>query len=203
MILSRREELFLQAEGEAVQVHDALAWNLDGSQRQLTGGGGQRDRAEERGFERRHRAFGGRAEKGALGLEKGRVPGGLDFDGAERQAVETQFHYKARVGWQASVASGTEGVGHGFSRQIQTLLPRGHSGNAGPAMIASGEKIRPRRSTNLANVESLQRNPFAGERGDARRFHQGVAGMAEVSPARVIREQNDDIRLRFCQTGKR
>ena len=64
-------------------------------------------------------------------------------------------------------------------------------------MIAPGQKLGPRRSTDGADEEPIERHALSRNRVDVRRADLRVAVLAVIAPACIIGEEDDDIRL--CQ----
>jgi hypothetical protein len=80
--------------------------------------------------------------------------------------------------------------------RVQPLLSRRDAAHAGARMITPREKLRARRRAHRANVESIQRRSAARDGVDVWRAHLRVAADAVVAPARIIGEEDDDVRTR-------
>ena len=89
-----------------------------------------------------------------------------------------------------------ERIGEGFLIEVDPLLPGRDPCHAGARVIASGEHLRAGGRAERADVEVLQGRPVRGDRVDVRRRDLPVPRMRVIAPARIVREENDHIRLR-------
>src|SRR5207248_2068149 len=92
------------------------------------------------------------------------------------------------------VAGGPEGFADGLFAEVEALAAGGDAADAAARVVAAGEVLDPRRRTDRADVEALEGSPVAGQGIDVRRVEVGVAVGAEVAPALVVGEDDDDVR---------
>jgi hypothetical protein len=91
------------------------------------------------------------------------------------------------------IASGLEGVGDGFFREIQPLLAGRDAAHAAARMITAGEKFRASRRTDGLHVEAIERGSAGRDAVDVGRGNLRVPREAVVAPAGVVGEEDHDI----------
>ena len=77
--------------------------------------------------------------------------------------------------------------------ELETALAAADAAHAGARIVAAGEKFRPGRRANLANVKVVKSRAVAGQRIDVGRGEVGVAVDAQITPALVVGDEEDDI----------
>lgn len=70
-------------------------------------------------------------------------------------------------------------------------------------MIATRQKIGSRWRANCAHIEILKRGALSDQRIDFRRREVGVSINAEIPPALIIRQEDDNVRLLSSGSGYR
>ena len=91
------------------------------------------------------------------------------------------------------VAVGFEDVGNGGLVGIETALAAADAAHAGAGIVAAGEEFRAGRRADLANVEVVKSGAVARQRIDAGRGEVGVAVDAQITPALIVGDEEDDI----------
>ena len=76
----------------------------------------------------------------------------------------------------------------------------GHAADAAARVPAAGEELGPRRRAHRLHEEAVEPCAVLGQRVDVRRAEVGVAVEAQVAPALIVGEDDDDVRLRLLGT---
>ena len=93
------------------------------------------------------------------------------------------------------VAVGLKHVGDGGLVGIKPTLSGTDSTHAGARIVAAGEEFGAGRRTHLADIEIVECCPVAGEGIDVRRGEVGVPANAQITPALIVGEDDDDVGL--------
>lgn len=100
-------------------------------------------------------------------------------------------------------AEGARGVTGGFQRlgerfflEIEPFLAGADAAHAGPRMIPAGEHLGTGGRADGTDEETVERHAIAGQGIDVRRGEIGISRHAEIAPALVVSEDEDDIRRR-------
>ena len=98
------------------------------------------------------------------------------------------------------VAGRLEGLGDGLLVEVQPLAAGRDAAHAAARMVAAGEELGARGRADRADEEPVEQRAVARQRIDVRRREVGVAVDAQVAPALVVGQDDDDIR-RFRLAG--
>ena len=82
-----------------------------------------------------------------------------------------------------------------FSSRLSRSPPVETLQHAAARVIAAGEELGPRRRADRADVEPLEQRAVARQRVDVRRREIRVAVDAQIAPALIVGEDDDDVRL--------
>ena len=102
------------------------------------------------------------------------------------------------------VASGLEGFGKGMLVQIHALLSGRNAVDSCPSVVAAGQEFSTRRRADGLDVKAIEVRSGLGDRIDVRGGELLVAVVRVITPAGIIRQQDDDVRLRRggCSNGQ-
>src|SRR5439155_1892313 len=78
--------------------------------------------------------------------------------------------------------------------QIQALPARGDVPHSAPEMVAAGQEFRARRRADRRYEEPVEESAVARQRVDGGRREIRVAVDAQVAPALIVGQEDDDVR---------
>ena len=103
----------------------------------------------------------------------------------------------------SGVARGLEALSDGAFTGVQSLLSGGHTAHATARMITAREKLGARRRAHGADIKAFEQRALAGQRINVGRPQVRVSVEAQVAPALVVGEDDDEVGLRGFFGGDR
>ncbi len=94
---------------------------------------------------------------------------------------------------RGDVAGPGKHVADGPFVQVQPLATGRRAVDAAAGMIAAGQELGPRRRTDRADIEAAEAGTVTGQRVDVRGAEVAVAVEAEVTPALVVGQDDQDV----------